>query len=138
MTRWKFFRSLLFALISMISQMSRILRNLDCSNQNSIFPTLWTFHIRKYIQHKFSGFEKSCFWYLFSCFSALVLIFWHKYQNWKSLFFFGGFRLILKYPGSGGYRYPSTDTVSVKVTKTVSVSVSVLKFFGICIRIRYQ
>ena len=37
-------------------------------------------------------------------------------------------------PGSDGYRYPSTDTVSVKTTKIVSVSA--LEIFCIRIRIR--
>ena len=45
-------------------------------------------------------------------------------------------QLFTIYSGSDGYRYPSTDTVSVKMTKIVSVSVSALKFFCIRIRIR--
>ena len=47
-------------------------------------------------------------------------------------------KVFILYTGSDGYRYPSTDTVSVKMTKIVSVSVSALKFFCICIRIRIR
>ena len=51
---------------------------------------------------------------------------------WKFLIF------SMEDTGSDGYRYPSTDTVSVKMTKIVSVfvSVSALKIFCIRIRIR--
>ena len=45
---------------------------------------------------------------------------------------------LAKFAGSDGYRYPSTDTVSVKTTKIVSVFVSVSALEIFCIRIRIR